>query len=107
MTVQRNSDDYFNTPFTVLARAVRTVLRRCPPYFDTVEKEIDTLFKTNVKPGWWLAGTEMSIELKPSSGGTEVSVKTQSQVLVRGDIFGFYKRFIRSFLKDLRAEIQD
>jgi hypothetical protein len=106
MTVRRNSDDYFDAAPSVVANAVRAVLSRRPPYIKTSETEKDVLFKTNVRPNWWLLGTNMTIQLQPSSGGTQVVAKTQSQIFVLGDVFDFYNRYIRDFLRDLRTELQ-
>lgn len=106
MKVRRHSDDYFDAAPSAVARAVRTVLVRRPPYTHTSEREKDAVFQTNVKPRWWPIGTEMTIQLQPSSGGTQVSVKTESQLFIMGDIFDYYSRYIREFLRDLRTELQ-
>ncbi len=102
MTVRRHSDDYFDAAPTAVAGAVRTVLARRPPYIQASETEQDTAFKTNVKPSWWLLGTDMTIELQPSSGGTQVVAKTKSQWFIMGDVFNFYNRYIR----ELRTELE-
>jgi hypothetical protein len=48
----------------------------------------------------------MTIQLLASSGGTQVVATTRSQWFMLGDVFNFYNRYIRGFLKDLRAELQ-
>jgi hypothetical protein len=106
MTVHRHSDDYFDATPSVVASAVRAVLSHRPPYVQTSETERDATFKTNIRPSWWLLGTDMTIQLQPSSGGTQVIAKTQSQIFILGDVFGFYNRYIRDFLRDLRTELQ-
>lgn len=106
MTVQRHSDDYFDAAPSVVASAVRTVLARRPPYIQTSEMEKDVVFKTNVKPSWWLLGTDMTIQLQPSSGGTRVVAKTESQWFILGDVFNFYNHYIRDFLKHVRTELE-
>jgi hypothetical protein len=106
MTVRRHSDDYFEAAPSAVATAVRIVLSRRPPYIQTSETEKVTIFTTNVKPKWWLLGTDMTVHLQPSSGGTQVVAKTESQFFIMGDVFGFYNRYIRDFLKDLRIELQ-
>ena len=106
MTVRRHSDDYFDGTTSAVASAVRAVLARRPPYLQTSEMEKDAIFKTNVRPHWWLLGTDLTIQLKPSSGGTQVAVETRSQWLILGDVFNFYNRYIRDFLRDLRTELQ-
>ena len=106
MTVRRHSDDYFDAAVPAVARAVRIVLAQRPPYIQTNELEKDAVFMTNVKPSLWLLGTNMTIHLQPSSGGTQVVAKTQSQWFILGDIFNYYDRYIRDFLRDLRSELQ-
>ena len=106
MTVRRHSDDYFDAAPPAVAGAVRTVLARRPPYVQMNETEKDAVFKTNVKPSSWLLGTDMTIQLQSSSGGTQVVAKTQSQWFIFGDVFNFYNRYIRDFLRDLRTELQ-
>jgi hypothetical protein len=105
MTVRRRSDDYFDAAPSVVASAVRMVLSRHPPFVQTIETEHDAVFKTNVKPKWWLLGTVMTVHLQPSAGGTEVVVKTKSQFFILGDVFNFYNRYVRDFLRDLRIEV--
>jgi hypothetical protein len=106
MTVRRNSDDYFDAAPSTVASAVRAVLSRRPPYIKTSETEKDVLFKTSVRPNWWLLGTNMTIQLQPSLGGTQVIAETQSQIFILGDVFDFYNRYIRDCLRDLRTELQ-
>src|SRR5271155_6085758 len=106
MTVRRHSDDYFDAAPSSVASAVRAILARRPPYTQTSEIEKDTLFKTNVRPRALLLGTNMTIQLQPSAGGTKVIIGTKSQCFILGDVFGYYNRYIQDFLKDLHTEIQ-
>lgn len=106
MTVHRQANDYFEAAPPAVASAVRTVLARRPPYRDTIEIEPEAVFKTNVKPSWWLLGTNMTIRLQPSSGGTQIIAETKSQSFIWGDIFDFYNRYIQDFLRDLRSELR-
>jgi len=106
MTVRRHPDDYLDAAPPAVASAVRTVLARRPPYVQTTETEKGTVFKTIVKRSWWLLGTDTTIHLQPSSGGTQVVAKTESKWFILGDVFNFYNRYIRDFLRDLRTELQ-
>lgn len=105
MTVVRHFDGLFDAPLATVANGVRTVLGKKPPYRTTIEVTKDTLFKTNVKPCWWLMGTNMTIKLQPSSDRTQVVVETRSQWFIIGDIFDYYNRYIRDFLRDLENQI--
>ncbi len=105
MTVRRHSEEYFDAAPAVVAGVVRAVFAHRPPYVQTRETDRDLIFKTNVKPSWWLLGTEMTIQLQPSSGGTQVSTMTKSQWFILGDVFNLYNGYIRDFLRDLRTEL--
>jgi len=48
----------------------------------------------------------MTIRLQASSVGTKVITETKSQWFIFGDVFNYYNRYIRNFLKDLQTEIQ-
>src|SRR5947209_2912549 len=106
MTVHRHSNDYFDAAPPEVANAVRSVLAQRPPYLNPNELEKDAVFKTNVRPSWWLAGTDMIIRLTPLSGGTQVFARTESQKYIFGDIFNFYNRYIQDLLVDIRTELQ-
>ena len=106
MTVRRHADAHFDASPMLVARAARVVLSQCPPYVQTYEVEENAIFKTNVRPYWWLTGTDMTIRLSASTVGTTVSVDTKSQVFILGDVFGFYDRYIQSFFSDLRRVLR-
>ncbi|MES2474435.1 MAG: hypothetical protein V4640_01550 [Verrucomicrobiota bacterium] len=105
MSVRRQKEKYFDAPPLAVARAVRAVLSRRPPYIHTTETQRDTTFKTTVRPSWWLLGTDMTIELQPSPNGTQIVAKTVSQQFIFGDVFGYYNRYLRGFFRDVKAEL--
>src|ERR1700722_2007313 len=84
MTVRRHSKDYFDAAPPIVASAVRIVLTKSPPYVKTSEMDRDMFFRTNVRPNWWLLGTDMTIQLQPLSGGTQVVANTESQWFIMG-----------------------
>ena len=89
----------------MVASAVRAVLAHCPPYQNTIEENQDSCFKTNVKPKWWLLGTNMTIRLEASANGTEILADTKSQWFIQGDVLNYYNTYIQNFLRDLRTEL--
>lgn len=108
--VQRSSESHFDAAPVTVAQGVRTVLAQAQRYRKTVETRRDALFLTNVRPPWgllkWLIlGTEMTIELQPSSTGTKLTATTKSQSYITGDVLNFYEQYIRDFLVDLRREL--
>jgi hypothetical protein len=50
-------------------------------------------------------GTDLEVWLIDWGDKTQVTVRTRSQSLVGGDIFGMYDRYIQSLLNDLRARL--
>ena len=106
MSVRRQKHDCFDATPPAVAAAVRVVLSRRPPYIHATETQRDTRFKTNVKPSWWLLGTDMTIELQPSPTGTQVVAKTASQWFILGDVFDFYNRYLCDFFRDVKWELQ-
>jgi hypothetical protein len=106
MSVRRQKDDYFNAPQQIVADAVRVVLSRCPQYVSTTETKKDSIFDTNVRPSWWLLGTDMTIELQSSSSGTLLIARTTSQWFIMGDVFNYYNRYLRDLFGNVKAELQ-
>jgi hypothetical protein len=105
MTVQREAKEIVRGSLRDVAAAVRRVLVRNHSYSRVVELEQNRQFRVNVKPRWWLAGTNMIIVLDEVETGINVSVQTVSQRLVFGDVFDCYRRYIRDFLEKLKKEI--
>lgn len=105
MTVIRHREDSFDAPLEMVAEGVRRVLAERPQYRNTREVEKNTLFKTNIKPSWWLAGTSLTIKLQAVSGGAKVMAETKSQIFIFGDVFDYYNGYLCDFLEDLRAQI--
>ena len=106
MTVKRHSNEYFDANPATVAQAVRSVLKRRPPYFQTAELEVDRCFRTNVRPCWLLLGTEMTIRLEEKVSGTHVNAITKSQWFIMGDVFNYYNRYLRDFLQELHRELE-
>ena len=106
MSVRRQKDDYFDAPQHIIADAVRIVLSRCSHYVGTTETKKNSIFDTNVRPSWWLLGTDMTIELQSSSSGTVLIARTTSQWFIMGDVFNYYNRYLHDFFGDVKAELQ-
>lgn len=106
MPVRRQQDDCFDATPLDVAAAVRVVLSQRPPYVHMTETQSDTSFIANVKPSWWLLGTDLTIDLHPSPAGTQVVAKTTSQWFILGDVFNYYNRYLSDFFRDVRAELQ-
>ena len=106
MTVHRERVEIFDMPPAEVALAVRSVLSRCPPYVRMTETLKATTFKTNVKPKWWLLGTDMTVELHLITTGTKVVAATKSQSFITGDVFQFYDGYLSDFLREVRLGLQ-
>ena len=106
MTIQRNSEDHFDAAPPAVASAVRAVLARGRRYFSTNEETMDAVFKARIRPTRWLPGTDLTIQLQPSPDGTQVVARGESERCLLGDVFDFYHRYIRNFLRELHQELQ-
>ncbi len=105
MSIRRQQIESFSVPVQTAAAAVRAVLSRRLVYRHTSELENGTVFKTNVKPSWWLLGTDLTINLQPLATGTQIVAETQSQWFIFGDAFDYYNGYLRNFFSDVRAEL--
>jgi hypothetical protein len=98
MTIQRHAEMVFPNDVRNVSRMIRDILARDRAYRHTGEQEDGMLFTTTVKPHWWVLGTGMAIRLSLQSEGTKITVEIKPQPWTSGDVFGFYPRYMRSFL---------
>ena len=106
LSVERRAAESFDVSPEVAAKAVRLALRH-RRYRDTEEVEPGKQFVTNVKPSWWLLGTEMTVRVEPLGSGAKVVAETWSQAAIRGDVFGFYDRYLRDLIVEVEAALSD
>lgn len=106
MPVRRQKDEYYEAPLEAVAAAVRIVLSRVPPYYNTEETVALTGFSTSIRPSYLLLPTAMTVELQPTSSGTRVVAKTVSQWFILGDVFGYYDRYLQEFFNAVVAEMR-
>lgn len=98
-----------DAPKPAVAAGLRLVLAR-RPYRGTSEDLETGRFQTTVKTGSrWLdpltMGTDLEVWLSEWGDKTQITVRTRSQSLVAGDVFGMYDRYIQGLLNDLRATV--
>jgi len=101
MTVNRSKEQIYPENRTEVARKIRKILERNPPYISSVEDVAETLFMTTVKPNFFLVGTDMSIILKDVDAGTHILVEIESQKIIIGDKYNYYGRYIDDFLNEI------
>lgn len=99
-----------DAPKPAVAAGLRFVLAQ-RPYRGTSEDPEAGRFQTTVKTGArWLdpltMGTDLEVWLSDWGDKTQVTVRTRSQSLVIGDVFGMYDRYIQGLLNDLRVRVQ-
>ena len=75
MTVHRQAHAHFGASASEIAEAIQEVIVQRPPYNKTIEIKAGSLFTTIVKPSWWLLGTDMTIEVQPSTENGSCQVK--------------------------------
>ena len=111
MTVVREDYEEFDLPATSVVAAIKQVLnvgQRKYTYRSTEIGPDGTCFETVVTPNVWplLLKTRMSITVKsPKPAMTMVTVRTQSQRMISGDVFNFYRGYIRDLLRSLRLAL--
>jgi tyrosine-protein phosphatase YwqE len=105
MTVRRKKEKVFAGNRTELSQSIRKILGRNSSYQNSVEKVKDSVFKTYVKPNFLMLGTDMFITLRDTDKGTIVTIETQSQMLIQGDIFDYYNRYIDDFFREMEREL--
>lgn len=106
MTVRRIGHQTFNVPKDIVAQQTNLVLRLNPAYKNIREIARETVFSVNVKPNMLLLGTDMMIVLDEHESATTVTATTTSQAFIWGDVGGFYKRYVRDFLRALESSLR-
>jgi len=104
MTVRRQGEATYNIDRAILVGYTRTILAANPIYKNTKESG-DGSFITSVKPSFPLAGTPMTISFEQVGANTIVKVSTTSQPFIIGDRWGYYNRYIRDFLEELKRAV--
>lgn len=98
MTIERHAEIVVPSDALNVSGMIRDILAKESTYRRTRKQDDGMMFITTVKPHWWLLGTAMTILLSPEGEKTKVSAEIKSQPLILGDVFGFYQRYIDSFL---------
>jgi len=113
MTVVRQNSEEFYVPETSVANAIEHVLnvgQRTYTYQKTKIEDDQTYFETVITPNLWplLLTTRMSISIEMiSANATLVTVRTESQRMIHGDIFNCYRGYVRDLFHSLRDAIQN
>jgi hypothetical protein len=107
--VERSATEVLDAPTAAVVAGLRSVLAQ-RPYRGTTEGPEVGRFQTTVKTGSrWLdpvtLGTDLEVWLTDLGDKTQVSVRTRSQSLIAGDVFGMYDRYIQGLLTNLRATL--
>jgi len=104
MTVRRQGEATFNTDRANLVGCTRTILASNPIYKNTKETA-EGGFITSIKPNFYLASTPMTISFEEAGVNTTVKVSTTSEAFIIGDRWGYYNRYIRDFLEELKRAV--
>ncbi len=112
MTVIRRDSEEFNAPEEHVFAAVLRVLQKGQQtysYVDTVPDESSGQINTRIKPMLWplMLSTKLDIRVEGCTEGARVAVETRSQWYILADIVGFYRTYIRDFMRSLPSEIRN
>lgn len=105
MTVKRQGEATFSVDKARLVEHTRAILAGNPIYKNTREG-VDGRIITGVKPGFFLASTPMTISFEQVGENTTVKVSTTSEAFIIGDRWGYYNRYIRDFLEELKRVVR-
>jgi hypothetical protein len=104
MTVKRQGEATFSADRAILVAHTRAILAANPIYKNTKESS-DGSFTASVKPSFYLASTPMTISFEQVGANTTVKVSTTSQAFIIGDRWGYYNRYIKDFLEELKRAV--
>ena len=104
MTVRRQGEATFSVEKAILVAATRSILAGNPIYKNTKESG-DGSFITGVKPNFFLVSTPMQISFEEVGANTTVKVSTTSEAFIIGDRWGYYNRYVREFLEELKRTV--
>jgi len=111
MTVHRNATETFDCSKQQLLTCILRVLENGAAeytYTDIVFDEANSVVHATIKPNRrLLLRTKMEIVVCSNGHGCNVTVRTCSQWYVFGDALDFYRRYIRDFLRSLRAQLEE
>lgn len=108
MTVRRSDTATFGVPPDHIADIILSVLAKDRPsyrYTDVVEHS-QLHWTTRIKPIGWplLLSTHVDVHCVGTDGGSRVTVRTRSQFYIMGDVFNFYRGYIRDLLAAIDEE---
>ena len=106
LTVRREREIYFNGSERQLSEATERVLRNHPEY--RVKTRSADAWTLEIRPRLWpmMLSTSVDLTLRASSSaGASLLIRTSSQRLVFGDVFGFYNRYIDRLAERVRRDV--
>lgn len=103
VTYRRIAKQTFIADQNVLAEYTLEVLKARDKYRNVREgrQSSGTTFTTNIKPNILLLGVDMRVTLERIEASTLATATIISQPWIIGDAFGFYDRYLESFISDL------
>lgn len=108
VTVRRSDTATFGVPPDHTADIIRGVLAKNRPsyrYTNVVESP-EHHWTARIMPDGWplLLSTRIDVHCVGVDGGSRVTIRTLSQFFIMGDVFNFYRRYIRDVLAAIDEE---
>jgi len=111
MTVVRQNSEKFDTSPEHLLDCLLTILKTGQQKYSYVDAEVDRdsgKIHTRIRPNLWplLLSTRLDIQIQGGDMTSNVIVRTRSQWFILGDVFNFYRSYIKDLLNSLRFEVE-
>jgi len=111
VTVVRQSSEKFDASPGHLLGSILTILKTGQQKYSYVDTEVDRgsgKIHTRIRPNLWplLLSTRLDIQIQGGDMTSSVKVRTRSQWFILGDVFNFYRSYIRDLLNSLRSEVE-
>jgi len=110
MTVKRELTELFDAPLPQVTQAIHVVLEKGQAnykYRETAASDGGTKIETKISPlHSRFLSTTMIIELISDGARSRITARTKSQWYIFGDVFDFYRGYIRDLLWSVQQELR-
>src|SRR5882672_10967500 len=107
VSVTREKSELLDADLAKVAEAVRDALARGQPSYDyqmTCESDDHREFRAVIRPhAWLMLSTRLLIQVHPEVSQTRIVARTLSQAFIMGDVFDYYRGYLRDVLATIRG----
>lgn len=107
VSVTREKSEVLDADPAKVIEAVRVALARGQASYDyklTCESDDHLEFRAVIRPrSWLMLSTRLLIQIHPEASQTRIVARTISQAFIMGDIFDYYRGYLRDVLVTIRG----